>query len=122
MEGDSARVEELAFFGSIEIQVPPDWAVTSKVATLIGGFSDKPHPAAAVPSKELIVDGIAIVGGIEVKSCWLRIFPCDGLRCCQSCWPVVRPLAPKCGWIKPKADCPTAGALLGIRRRRTPFR
>lgn len=68
MEGDSARVEVFAFFGSIEIQVPPDWAVTSKVATLIGGFSDKPHPAAAVPSKVLIVDGFAIVGGIEVKS------------------------------------------------------
>lgn len=68
MEGESARIEVFAFCGGIEIHVPPDWTVTSKVATLLGGFSDKRRPTTTLPTKTLIIDGFAVMGGIEVKN------------------------------------------------------
>ena len=68
MEGDSARIEVFAFCGGIEIHVPPDWTVTSKVATLLGGYSDKRRPTTILPTKTLIIDGFAVMGGIEVKN------------------------------------------------------
>jgi hypothetical protein len=68
MEGDTARIEVFAFCGGIEIHVPPDWTVTSKVATLLGGFSDKRRPTTTLPTKTLIIDGFAVMGGIEVKN------------------------------------------------------
>jgi predicted membrane protein len=68
MEGDTARIDVFAFCGGIEIHVPPDWTVTSKVATLLGGFSDKRRPTTTLPTKTLIIDGFAIMGGIEVKN------------------------------------------------------
>jgi predicted membrane protein len=68
MEGDSARIDVLAFCGGIEIYVPPDWTVTSKIGTLLGGFSDKRRPTTTLPTKTLILDGFAVMGGIEVKN------------------------------------------------------
>jgi predicted membrane protein len=68
MEGDSARIDVIAFCGGIEIYVPPDWTVTSKVATLLGGFTDKRRPTTTLPTKTLILDGFAVMGGIEVKN------------------------------------------------------
>ena len=68
MEGDSATVEVFAFWGGIEIYVPPDWTVTSKVTTLLGGFVDKRRPTSVVPTKTLIVRGMVVMGGIEVKN------------------------------------------------------
>lgn len=68
MEADSAHVEVFAFWGGIEIHVPPDWTVTSKVTTLLGGFVDKRRPTSVVPTKTLIVRGMVVMGGIEVKN------------------------------------------------------
>jgi predicted membrane protein len=68
MEGDAAAVEVFAFWGGIEIYVPPEWTVTSKVTTFMGGFVDKRRPSSVVPTKTLIVRGFAFMGGIEVKN------------------------------------------------------
>jgi predicted membrane protein len=68
MESDSATVEVFAFWGGIEIYVPPDWTVTSKVTTLLGGFVDKRRPTSVVPTKTLVVQGMVVMGGIEVKN------------------------------------------------------
>jgi predicted membrane protein len=68
MEGDTARIEVFAFCGGIEIYVPPDWTVTSKVATLMGGYTDKRRPTTILPTKTLILDGFAIMSGIEVRN------------------------------------------------------
>jgi predicted membrane protein len=68
MEGDSATVEVFAFWGGIEIFVPPDWTVTSKVTTLLGGFIDKRRPTSVLPTKTLAVRGMIVMSGIEVKN------------------------------------------------------
>lgn len=68
MEGDTATIEVFAFWGGMEIHVPPDWAVTSKVATLMGGFVDKRRPTSTVPTKNLVITGFVVMSGIEVKN------------------------------------------------------
>lgn len=68
MESDSATIEVFAFWGGMEIHVPPDWTVTSKVATLMGGFIDKRRPTSAVATKTLVITGFVVMSGIEVKN------------------------------------------------------
>ena len=75
LEGDEAVVDAIAFWGGIEIRVPQDWIVVSRVIPLMGGFEDKTRPPApagerTVPAvaPRLIVRGVATMGGIEVKN------------------------------------------------------
>jgi predicted membrane protein len=68
MEGESVVVDVFAFWGGIEIYVPPDWTVSSKVTTLMGGFIDKRRPTSVIPTKTLVVRGTIVMSGIEVKN------------------------------------------------------
>lgn len=68
MEGDSAVIEVFAFWGGVEIYVPPDWTVTSEVTTLLAGFIDKRRPTSVVPTKHLIVKGMVVMSGVEIKN------------------------------------------------------
>jgi hypothetical protein len=58
----------LAFWGGIEIYVPKDWTVTSNVATFMGGFIDKRRPTTTAPTKTLVITGLVIMSGVEVKN------------------------------------------------------
>jgi hypothetical protein len=68
MEGDSAVIEVFAFWGGVEIYVPPDWTVTSEVTTLLAGFIDKRRPTTVVPTKHLVVKGMIVMAGVEIKN------------------------------------------------------
>lgn len=68
MEGDTAVIEIFAFWGGIEIFVPPDWTVTSEVTTLLAGFIDKRRPTSVVPAKTLKIKGMVVMSGIEIKN------------------------------------------------------
>jgi hypothetical protein len=68
MEGDSAVIEIFAFWGGVEIYVPPDWTVTSEVTTLLAGFIDKRRPTTVVPTKHLVVKGMVVMAGVEIKN------------------------------------------------------
>lgn len=62
-----AAIDVLAFWGGVEIRVPDDWIVVSQVFPFMGGFEDKTgtHPPGA--HKRLIVRGLAVMGGVEVR-------------------------------------------------------
>ena len=68
MEGESATIDVVAFWAGIEIRVPQDWVVTSQVFPLMGGYEDNTKPAAEGPSKRLLLRGVAVMGGVEVKN------------------------------------------------------
>jgi predicted membrane protein len=68
MEGDSAVIEVFAFWGGVEIYVPPDWTVTSEVTTLLAGFIDKRRPTSIVPTKTLVIKGMVVMSGVELKN------------------------------------------------------
>lgn len=68
MEGDTAVIEVFAFWGGVEIFVPPDWTVTSEVTTLLAGFIDKRRPTSVVPTKHLVIKGMVVMSGVEIKN------------------------------------------------------
>jgi len=57
-------------FGGSTIIVPADWHVRTEVVSILGGFADKrKNVQGNVPSdRQLIIKGVAIFGGGEIKS------------------------------------------------------
>src|SRR5512138_2899373 len=68
LEGDEAVLDVFTFWGGIEILVPPDWTISNKVTTLIGGFVDSRRPTKVIPTKTLVIRGFNLMSGIEVKN------------------------------------------------------
>jgi hypothetical protein len=67
LEGESATIDVFAVMGGVEIYVPRDWAVANKVISLMGACVDKRRPVTTPATKKLIVRGLALMGGIEIK-------------------------------------------------------
>jgi predicted membrane protein len=65
--GTEAVIEVFAMWGGIEIRVPEDWTVESRVTPILGGLDDKTRPIAGA-SKRLVVRGVAVMGGVGVKN------------------------------------------------------
>ncbi|HEV2701884.1 MAG TPA: LiaF domain-containing protein [Steroidobacteraceae bacterium] len=67
MAQDTAVIDVFALMGGAEILVPRDWDVTVRVVSLMGGGSDKRRPATAPATKHLVIQGMAVMGGVEIK-------------------------------------------------------
>ena len=71
MEGDQVVLDASAVFGGGEIIVPESWLVSMQGAGVFGAYEDKTRhfqPDASKPTKTLIIKGVAVFGGIEVKN------------------------------------------------------
>ena len=68
MEGERAVVDLAAVWGGIEIKVPTDWAVASEVTPILGAYEDKTRPTGGPATKQLLVRGVVVMGGVEVTS------------------------------------------------------
>ena len=68
--GTEAVLDVFAFWGGIEIKVPTTWHVVSQVMPIMGAFEDTTASTAISASggATLIVRGLAVMGGIEVKN------------------------------------------------------
>jgi hypothetical protein len=66
-EGRPAVIDTFAFWGGIEIKVPDDWEVVSRGNAVLGGFVNNARPLAG-SRRRLVVTGLAIMGGVEVKN------------------------------------------------------
>lgn len=66
-DGEEAIIDAFAMWGGVEITVPENWRVVSKVMPLMGGFEDK-TTSKSTTGPVLIVQGTAIMGAIEVKN------------------------------------------------------
>ena len=66
-EGRAAVLDTFAFWGGIEIKVPDDWEVVSQGNAVLGGFVNN---ARSLPGarRRIVVTGLAIMGGVEVKN------------------------------------------------------
>jgi predicted membrane protein len=68
--GDSATINIFTLWGGVDLKVPEDWNVAVSGVPLLGVFTNSAHslrqgdPAA----KTLVVKGVAIMGGVEVKN------------------------------------------------------
>ncbi len=65
---EDAFLDVFAMWGGIEIRVPEEWTVVSQVLPLLGGAVNKTRALPSAVPRRLIVRGIAIMGGIEIKN------------------------------------------------------
>ena len=72
MAGDSMRLSIYCVMGGVEIKVPANWRVEKSGALCImGGFSNKTRDMAEelnLPPKTLVVTGLALMGGGEIRN------------------------------------------------------
>ena len=71
IEGDQAVLDASAVFGGGEIRVPETWLVSVQAAGIFGAYEDKTRhvqPDPSKPTKTLIIKGVALFGGIEIKN------------------------------------------------------
>jgi len=62
-----AVLNVFALFGGIQIKVPPDWSVVLQGTPVMGGFDERTTWPPDT-SKRLIIRGVAIMGGVEVRN------------------------------------------------------
>lgn len=66
---DGCVIDAVVIFGGTNMIVPDDWQIKSEVVSIFGGFSDKRIvPSQINSSKFVIIKGVALFGGIELKS------------------------------------------------------
>ena len=63
--GGEATLDVFAFWGGIEIRVPPDWTVVNQVTAILGGSEDKSVGSRDARNR-LVLRGFVIMGGVEI--------------------------------------------------------
>lgn len=63
-----ATLDVFALCGGLELRVPREWKVVSKVAPILGGVENKAEGSERHDGPVLILTGVAILGGVEVKT------------------------------------------------------
>jgi len=66
--GREVVAEVFAFWGGIELIVPEDWHVVSEVTPVMGGVEDATHFAGGEPAATLVVRGLVLMGGVEIRN------------------------------------------------------
>ncbi|WP_320052113.1 LiaI-LiaF-like domain-containing protein [uncultured Acetobacteroides sp.] len=71
LDNNVAIIETVCVFGGMTLFVPSDWEVQVEVVSILGGFGDKRsfvRTSVVEPRKRLIVKGVCVFGGGEIKS------------------------------------------------------
>jgi hypothetical protein len=81
IQGDTAQIEIVTIFGGGEIRIPTNWSVVLETVGIFGGTTDRTrHPeqhvqgaSGSLPSpgpiaKKLVIKGVCIFGGMNVKN------------------------------------------------------
>lgn len=63
-----AVLQIFAMWGGIEIIVPEQWDVVSETLPIMAGVEVKTTPAATDRRKQLIIRGLVLMGGVEVRT------------------------------------------------------
>ena len=66
-EGGEAVIDVFVMWGGIDITVPPDWAVSNQITPILGGSDDK-STGTQQARHRLIVKGVVIMGGVDIKT------------------------------------------------------
>ncbi|KAA3615190.1 MAG: hypothetical protein DWQ01_00260 [Planctomycetota bacterium] len=66
--GDKVTIDVFTLWGGVDIQVPRDWSVVCKVVPLMGAAVDKSRCSDPQARKKLVVRGLALMGGVEIKN------------------------------------------------------
>lgn len=64
---DGATLETIAVFGGVEIAVPAGWRIKMSGPAIFAGFEDGTRGPVEPDAPELLIRGLAVFGGVEVK-------------------------------------------------------
>jgi len=71
LQPGGAVIDCVSVFGGCGFKIPMDWNVRNEVTTIFGAFTDKRGDTYSEkyydPSKTIVIKGVSIFGGIEVK-------------------------------------------------------
>jgi predicted membrane protein len=67
MTAPEAVIDVFAFWGGLEILVPEGWVVINRITPILGGADDRTRPATSPTPKRLVLRGMCVMGGVEVK-------------------------------------------------------
>lgn len=62
-----AIIDVTAVWGGIHIRVPRSFTVEPKVTAILGGVEDHTDASQADPNQRLVITGMAMMGGVEIK-------------------------------------------------------
>jgi hypothetical protein len=62
-----AVIDVLAFWGGMDIRVPRGWRIENETTAILGGVADKTDRDVPAGAPTLIIRGVAIMGGVEIK-------------------------------------------------------
>ena len=68
MQAAQATIRVSCIAGGVELSVPEEWDVVIEVSPFLGGVEDKTRHPANGGTKRLIVRGVIVAGGVEVKN------------------------------------------------------
>ena len=63
-----AVIDVFAMWGGIDIRVPESWNVIDRVTPIMGGYEDATRAAGNSRTHTLVIRGIVLMGGVEVKN------------------------------------------------------
>lgn len=68
MPGGRAVIDVTVMWGGVELFVPADWEVTVEALPLMAGVEDATRPPAGETGGHLVVKGLVLMGGVEIKN------------------------------------------------------
>jgi len=70
LDSGQARIDVFVLFGGGEIRVPDGWEISNRATAMFGALNDSTHhgPSPSEGRPRLIVTGLILFGGTEVKS------------------------------------------------------
>jgi len=66
--GDAAVIDLFVIWGGVEIKVPPDWKVSCEALPIMGGVDDRSKAPAGEAKGHLVLKGLIVMGGVEIKN------------------------------------------------------
>ncbi len=64
----AASIDLFVLWGGVDLHVPEGWKVTVEATTLLGGFEDATRSPVGEERGHLILKGLVLMGGVEVKN------------------------------------------------------
>lgn len=64
---EGVRINVMAIFGGVDIIIPPGLRVQTKGIGIMGGFDHAQAPDAAPDAPVIVIEGLAVFGGVDVK-------------------------------------------------------
>jgi hypothetical protein len=68
IKSGEAVLDTFALWGGIEIIVPPEWGVVLQGTPILGSYEDKTRPPQQPNGPRLVIKGVVLMGGVEIKN------------------------------------------------------